>query len=172
MPKNSQNSVNITSIINMLSRDRLFPPYYKDPKDFIQSQRGERPKRPQNAFFIFRRNVSNELRRVGITTCNMRQTSTISGYLWRDASEEQKSAYEEVAKQVRILHHRMFPDYVYTKPRAKLEFRIHVHKPKTRSKNNSHSEIRDNFTYRNPDISATSSNRSLAIAPTVPSNAQ
>ncbi|CAG8476701.1 5513_t:CDS:1 [Ambispora gerdemannii] len=169
MPRNSQTS-NISPTINMLDLNRIFQPRDNNPEEYLQRGRvriaGDRPRRPQNAFFIFRQNVSKEARRVGVK--NMRLISTVSGHLWRNSSEEQKAVYEAIAVQVRALHREAFPDFIYTRPRSRFEFREYEPKAAAQNENNSQSETRDASTH--PEISAISFNESAVIAPTVPSN--
>ncbi|CAG8530370.1 2750_t:CDS:1 [Acaulospora morrowiae] len=98
-------------LMSNLDRSRIFPPYYNKPEDLINLNSSHHVKRPPNGFLLCRKNVNREAGRYGI--CNMRVISKVTGMLWRDASPEEKNAYENLATQVNRLHSAKFPNYKY-----------------------------------------------------------
>ncbi|CAG8475383.1 7099_t:CDS:2 [Diversispora eburnea] len=92
------------TLINLLDRKNIFPPQLNNPEHLLSVpyKRINPPTRPPNGFLICRKNVHHEAKSKGQT--NMRVISKVSGFLWRNATLEEKEIYEELANQVSLLY--------------------------------------------------------------------
>ncbi|RHZ80912.1 hypothetical protein Glove_130g121 [Diversispora epigaea] len=92
------------TLINRLDRKKIFPPQLNNPEHLLSApyKRINPPTRPPNGFLLCRKNVHHEAKLKGQT--NMRVISKVSGFLWRNASLEEKEIYEELANQVSLLY--------------------------------------------------------------------
>ncbi|CAG8811539.1 25526_t:CDS:2, partial [Racocetra persica] len=100
------------NLIKNLDRNNIFPPAINKPEDLIGITKPDtRTRRPPNGFLLCRKNVHREARLKG--TCNMRVISKVTGMLWREASAEEKEAYEQLALDVQNLHSQKYPGYRY-----------------------------------------------------------
>ncbi|GAA6008929.1 HMG-box domain-containing protein [Rhodotorula paludigena] len=84
--------------------------------------RSDRPPRPMNAWLLFR---TSQLRQMQHDQPDMRKSqgelSKIISEMWRNADPDVKQGYEDLAKQHKLEHQRMYPDYRYspaTKPKS------------------------------------------------------
>ncbi|RIB22333.1 hypothetical protein C2G38_2033659 [Gigaspora rosea] len=94
------------NLIPKLNKKRIFPPYHNKPEDLIPSlsaTSARRPRRSPNSFLLFRKNIHEEIKRIGIG-CNMRVISRIAGVLWHNASIDEKQPYEDLAQRCNDLH--------------------------------------------------------------------
>ncbi|KAG9287312.1 hypothetical protein G9A89_008943 [Geosiphon pyriformis] len=119
----------VASLIRMLNIKNIFPPQLRNPKELLPSQRMTkrgilRPPRPQNAFFIFRKNVLHEARIFGIQ--NMRLICKASSFLWKNASDNDRKQYKDLAEQVSTLHRARYPGFKYTESRITPTFRPYL----------------------------------------------
>ncbi|KAG9287325.1 hypothetical protein G9A89_008956 [Geosiphon pyriformis] len=131
---------NALTLINQLDILTLFSPQILEPKELIPPPRitdnGEiKPKRPQNAFFIFRQNVIKQAKSLGIK--NMRLISKSASILWQRARPNEKDVYKEIAVKVSAVHRERYPGFRYTEDRSKLVFR-HSSLPNRSVHNNHH----------------------------------
>ncbi|KAG9287313.1 hypothetical protein G9A89_008944 [Geosiphon pyriformis] len=116
----------VSILLNMLNMTNILTPSIKNPEDFVGTPRigknGQiRTPRPQNAFFIFRKNVLHEARLYNIQ--NMRLICKVSSILWKRASNDEKQIYRNLALQVADLHHQRYPDFKYTEGSSQTKFR-------------------------------------------------
>nr|CAG8469761.1 11286_t:CDS:2 [Entrophospora candida] len=65
-----------------------------------------KPKRPQNAFLLCRKNVHQEAKRIG--SCNMRIISKVTGIMWKNASAQEKQVYERLADRVNEIQNQRY----------------------------------------------------------------
>ncbi|BGP10389.1 Repressor of filamentous growth 1 [Rhodotorula toruloides] len=79
------------------------------------NSRTDRPPRPMNAWLIFR---TAQLRQMQEDDPGLRKSqgelSKIISEMWRGADPELKQHYEELAKQRKLEHQRVYPDYRYS----------------------------------------------------------
>ncbi|CAG8566659.1 6830_t:CDS:2 [Ambispora leptoticha] len=108
---------NAEALIALLDMKKIFPLEKPEPQELVSSpnitENGEtKPRRPINAFFIFRQNVIPEARRVGVT--NMQLISKVASMLWKRAPESDKQKYKKLAAEVSVLHRQRYPNFRYT----------------------------------------------------------
>ncbi|CAG8615295.1 12708_t:CDS:1 [Ambispora leptoticha] len=117
---------NAEATIALLDMKKIFPLKKPEPQQLISSpnitENGEtKPRRPINAFFIFRQNVIPEARRVGVT--NMQLISKVASMLWKRAPESDKQKYKKLAAEVSVLHRQKYPSFRYNQIRSKFVFK-------------------------------------------------
>ncbi|KAJ3413400.1 hypothetical protein HDV05_008111 [Chytridiales sp. JEL 0842] len=75
-------------------------------------------KRPRNAFIIFRNHYQPTLiKSINNSHLSSKDFSDNIGRIWKSLSKEEREPYEEMARQEREAHKRMYPDFQYTRPR-------------------------------------------------------
>ncbi|GAA5946368.1 hypothetical protein JCM3765_000217 [Sporobolomyces pararoseus] len=85
----------------------------------LSTQKPERPPRPMNAWLLFRNAQVKQLQNENPDERRAQgQLSKIIAELWKAASPETKRQYENLAKEKKEEHARLYPDYRYT-PREK-----------------------------------------------------
>ncbi|KAG9287308.1 hypothetical protein G9A89_008939 [Geosiphon pyriformis] len=120
-------------LITKMNLSKIFPPEEKEPERLLSAQNMvtsngiTRPRRPPNAFFIFRQNVIRQARLVGRP--NMQIISKASSILWKMAAEEDRKCYKNLASQVSALHKQRFPGFRYTPARSEIVFKWQVSSP-------------------------------------------
>ncbi|CAG8476657.1 5511_t:CDS:1 [Ambispora gerdemannii] len=117
---------NAVALINILNRQNIFPPLLNDPENLIPPEKKTengtlQPRRPQNAFFIFRQNVIHEARQFKIS--NMRLISKAASIMWQNASKKDIEVYKQLAAQVSALHRQKYPSFKYASARSNIVFR-------------------------------------------------
>ncbi|KAJ3406167.1 hypothetical protein HDV05_006131 [Chytridiales sp. JEL 0842] len=71
-------------------------------------------KRPRNAFIIFRNSYQPSLlKSTSNGTLSSRDFSANLGQIWKSMSAEEREPYEELARQEREVHKKMYPDFRY-----------------------------------------------------------
>ncbi|CAG8616874.1 7647_t:CDS:1 [Ambispora gerdemannii] len=119
-------SQNADALIALLDMKKIFPLEKPEPQELLSppniTENGEtKPRRPINAFFIFRQNVIPEAKRVGVT--NMQLISKVASILWKKAPESDKQNYRNLAAEVSVLHRRKYPSFRYAQVRSSFSFR-------------------------------------------------
>ncbi|GAA5994188.1 hypothetical protein JCM5350_002180 [Sporobolomyces pararoseus] len=85
----------------------------------VPTHKPERPPRPMNAWLLFRNAQVKQLQSENPDERRAQgQLSKIIAELWKSASPETKRQYENLAKEKKEEHARLYPDYRYT-PREK-----------------------------------------------------
>ncbi|CAG8654176.1 4734_t:CDS:1, partial [Ambispora leptoticha] len=117
---------NAVALIKILNHQNVFPPLLNDPENLIPPEKITedgtlQPRRPQNAFFIFRQNVIHEARRFKIS--NMRLISKAASIMWQNANKQDIEVYKQLAAQVSALHRQKYPSFKYASARSNIVFR-------------------------------------------------
>ncbi|KAI8886194.1 HMG-box, partial [Backusella circina FSU 941] len=68
--------------------------------------------RPKNCFILFRLDMQNKVSEM-CPGANHRDISRIIAKWWREASDSEHEYYQELAKQEKIEHAKMYPNYKY-----------------------------------------------------------
>jgi hypothetical protein len=85
------------------------------------------PKRPRNAFIIFRSEMSKDVKGLKSIEKDNRHISHMVSHLWNDLSEDQRAVYHRMAKEEKVAHQRLYPNYRFApKPREKPVVRRNV----------------------------------------------
>lgn len=101
---NSTDDLNSSAydLILKLNRKNIFPPIL-NPSDIIGSikfDERKKQKRTPNGFFICRMNVTKEAERIGIKI-NMRLAIKATSILWKNALNEEKNEYLQLADKIK-----------------------------------------------------------------------
>ncbi|KAF5337919.1 hypothetical protein D9758_013115 [Tetrapyrgos nigripes] len=83
-----------------------------------------KPKRPRNAFIIFRSEACKGFKSV---ERDNRHISHMASHLWNNLCEERKAIYRRMASEEKARHREMYPDYRFTpRPRSRPVIRRNV----------------------------------------------
>ncbi|CAG8476682.1 5512_t:CDS:2 [Ambispora gerdemannii] len=136
----------VNELIQKMNRNNIFSPQLKNPEELVAEPRitetgSLRPPRPQNAFFLFRKNVLAEARRFSVQ--NMRIISKVASILWQQATNNEKQMYKDLANKVSVLHRQRYPKFRYTENYQRTRFRRHFlpNAPPSPDSNNSNDAI-------------------------------
>jgi hypothetical protein len=72
--------------------------------------------RPQNAWILFRRNISKGLK------MSVRKTSVIASYMWSEKSERENQFWNELSNITKEIHSTKYPNYKYRKSKICKKF--------------------------------------------------
>ncbi|KAG0267566.1 hypothetical protein DFQ27_008611 [Actinomortierella ambigua] len=75
----------------------------------VRSTKSKKIPRPLNAFILYRRDHARKC--PGMVA---KELSTSLGRSWRTETPERRAFYEEKARQAKILHRQMYPDYTFS----------------------------------------------------------
>ncbi|CAG8569403.1 10043_t:CDS:2, partial [Scutellospora calospora] len=99
-----------SNLIPRINMRNIFPPIHNKPEELIptfSTNTTRKPRRSMNSFLIFRKNIHEEIKRIGVG-CNMRVISRIAGVLWRNASLDEKQFYEDLSQLCNDIHNQRY----------------------------------------------------------------
>ncbi|CAG8704516.1 7402_t:CDS:1, partial [Ambispora leptoticha] len=119
----------VNELIQKVNKNNVFPPQLNNPEELVAEPRmtatgNIRPPRPQNAFFLFRKNVLAEARRLNVQ--NMRIICKVASILWQQATNDEKQMYKDLASKVSALHRQRYPEFRYTENHQQIRFHNHL----------------------------------------------
>ncbi|KAF5351604.1 hypothetical protein D9758_007251 [Tetrapyrgos nigripes] len=80
----------------------------------------DKPKRPINAYMIFRKEKLNDPSGIKSVEKDNRHISRIISHLWNNLGEERQAVYYRKAEEEKALHKKMYPDWRFTpQPRVR-----------------------------------------------------